>query len=148
MRFHDQLDDLLGSRLRVRLLRVLARGASSGLTGRELARLCGSSPSQAAASLRELEESGLLVREIAGRSHVWRMVEGHALAPVVTSLFRAEAESFSALRSDLEGLIRGLPVRRAVLFGSVARGTSVRPAMWTSWWWCGRAPTKRVWRRP
>ena len=122
MRFHHQLDDLLGSRIRLRLLRILVRSGARGLTGRELARLCDASSSQTISSLQQLEDSGVIAREIAGRAHVWRIAEGHALAPVLASLFRAEAESFTALKTDIEDVIRKLPVRRAFLFGSVARG--------------------------
>lgn len=126
MRFHDPLDDLFGNRGQLRLLRILSRAGDRGLTGRELARLCGASSSQTIAALRELEESGLVVREIVGRAHLWRITEEHVLTPVVRALFRAEAEAFTALRTDLERVLRKLPVRRAVLFGSVARGDERR----------------------
>ena len=122
MRFHNQLDDLLGHRVRLRILRILSRSGDRGLTGRELARMCNASSSQTTASLQELENSGLILREVVGRAHVWRMAEGHALAPVVKALFRAEAESLTALKTDIEAVIRILPVHRALLFGSVARG--------------------------
>jgi predicted nucleotidyltransferase len=122
MRFHDPLDDVLGNRIQVRLLRILARTESRGFTGRDLARMCGSSASQATASLRKLEDSGLIVRDIAGRSHVWRIAERHTLVPALRSLFHEEGRSTTALKSDIEELIRKLPVKRAVLFGSVARG--------------------------
>lgn len=84
--------------------------------------MCDASSSQTTASLRELENSGLILREIVGRAHVWRMGKGHALAPVITTLFRAEAQSLTTLTTDIEAVIRTLPVHRAVLFGSVARG--------------------------
>jgi predicted nucleotidyltransferase/DNA-binding transcriptional ArsR family regulator len=121
MRFHNPLDDVLGNRIRVRVLRVLTRAGSRGLTGRELASMCGSSPSQTTASLQKLEESGLVVREIAGRAHVWRLAERHALAAPLNALFRDEAESLGSLKADIESVIGKLPVVRAILFGSVAR---------------------------
>jgi predicted nucleotidyltransferase/biotin operon repressor len=122
MRFHNQLDDLLGNRIQLRLLRILARTGGRGLTGRELARMCGASSSQANASLQSLEDSGLVVRTIAGRAYLWRMAARHALAPVLTTLFREEAESLNYLKSDIETVIRKLPVTRAILYGAVARG--------------------------
>ncbi|MGC2288769.1 MAG: nucleotidyltransferase domain-containing protein [Thermoplasmata archaeon] len=122
MRFHNEFDDILGNRIRLRLLRILARTGGQGLTGRELARMCGASSSQTIASLQRLEDSGLILRDIAGRAHIWRFADGHALGPVLTSLFRAEAESLTTLKKDIESVIRNLPVHRAVLFGSVARG--------------------------
>jgi predicted nucleotidyltransferase len=122
MRFHNEFDDLLGNRIRLRVLRLLARTRARGLTGREMAKACGASSSQTIAALRDLEDSGLVIREIVGRAHVWRMAEDHALAPILSSLFGAEADSITVLKKDIENVIRGLPVRRAVLFGSVARG--------------------------
>jgi len=122
MRFHNQLDDILGNVIRLRVLRILARTGSGGLTGRELARMCGASASQTNSSLQLLEDSGLAVRDIAGRAHVWRLAEGHVLAPVLSILFRAEAESLATLKTELQTAIRALPVKRATLFGSVARG--------------------------
>jgi DNA-binding transcriptional ArsR family regulator len=122
MRFHDQLDDVLGNPIRVKLLRILARKSGRGLTGRELARMCGASSSQSNAALHALEDSGLILRDIAGRAYIWRMAEGHALAPLLITLFRDEAESLNVLKTDLQTLVRGLPIKRAILFGSVARG--------------------------
>jgi predicted nucleotidyltransferase len=122
MRFHNQLDDILGNAIRLRVLRILARTGSGGLTGRELARACDASASQTNSSLKALEDSGLAVREIAGRAHVWRLAEGHVLAPVLTTLFSAEAASLATLKTDLQTALSALPVKRATLFGSVARG--------------------------
>lgn len=122
MRFHNHLDDLLGSRIRLRLLRILSRTGRRGLTGRELARICGASSSQTSASLLALEDSGLVVRDIAGRAHVWRMAEGHVLAPVMAKLFQAEADGIAIMKADIESVLHELPIKRAVLFGSVARG--------------------------
>jgi DNA-binding Lrp family transcriptional regulator len=122
MRFHNQLDDILGNTIRLRLLRILVRTGNRGLTGRELAKVCGASASQVTSSLQALESSGVVVREIVGHAHLWRMAEGHVMAPVLTALFRAEAGSLTTLKNDLQAIIRNLPVERATLFGSVARG--------------------------
>ncbi|MCI4372174.1 MAG: nucleotidyltransferase domain-containing protein [Thermoplasmata archaeon] len=122
MRFHNPLDDLLGNPIRLKLLRALVRQAGRGFTGRELARLCDASPSQVCSSLVSLEASGVVFREIAGRSHVWRLSEKHLLSETLTRLFRDETHSLNELKSDLEGVIQRLPVQGATIFGSVARG--------------------------
>jgi predicted nucleotidyltransferase len=127
MRFHDDLDTLLGSPTRVRILRTLTRFPDRGFTGRELARACGTSPSQTNAALKSLQDSGVIFREVAGRSHVWRLAKEHVLRDVLVRTFQGEADSSRALKLELEGMLRPLPVRRALLFGSVARGDS-RPA--------------------
>lgn len=122
MRFRDELDDLLGSAIRVKALRVLTRFPEKGFTGRELARICESSPSQINAALESLRDSGVAFREIAGRSHVWRLAREHVLREVLIHMFKAEADSFRILKAEIESLLRPLPVKRAFLFGSVARG--------------------------
>jgi hypothetical protein len=122
MRFRNGLDDLLGSPIRVRVLRVLTRFPDRGFTGRELAKLCERSPSQTNAALKSLRDSGVAFREIAGRSHVWRLTPEHALRDVLALMFQGEANSLHLLKRDIEALLRPLPVKRAFLFGSVARG--------------------------
>jgi predicted nucleotidyltransferase len=122
MRFHKGLDDLLGNPVRLRILRVLTRFPDQGFTGRELARQSGASPSQAISALKALQSTGVLYREIAGRSHVWRLAEEHILTSLMKDLFRGEAGTLAALREDLGELLKGYPIQRAVLFGSIARG--------------------------
>jgi predicted nucleotidyltransferase len=122
MRFHHQLEDLLASPVRVRLLRILTKAPRQGFTGRDLARLCERSPSQTINALQGLETSGVVFREIAGRSHVWRLSTDHVLSGLLTKLFEREAGALDALKSDLERAIQPLPVERAWLFGSIARG--------------------------
>jgi uncharacterized protein len=116
------MDDLFGNPIRVRVLRELTRFPEKGFTGRELARLCGSSPSQTNAALESLRDSGVIFREIAGRSHVWRLASEHILRNVLVHMFREEADSLELLKSDIAKLLRPLPVERAFLFGSIVRG--------------------------
>jgi len=122
MRFQDELDDLLGNPIRIRVLRVLTRFPDKGFTGRELARICDASPSQTNAALGSLRDSGVVFREVTGRSHVWQLAREHVLRDVLVSVFRAEADLSKILKIEIEGLLRTLPIQRAFLFGSVARG--------------------------
>jgi len=127
MRFHDALDDLLGNRLRVRALRVLTRSPSQRFTGRELARECHASPSQTISALQTLEESGIVLREVAGPSHVWRLSSEHVLADRLIHLFDQEAKLLEILKSEVRDAINKLEIQRAWLFGSVPRRQE-RPA--------------------
>jgi predicted nucleotidyltransferase len=122
MRFHRPLDDLLGNPVRLRVLRVLSRSPGLGFTGRELAHLCGSSPTQTIASLHRLEDSGVVRREVAGSAHLWRLTTEHLLADRLVKLFAEEAGLLEELRCELKVAIRDLPVSEASIFGSVARG--------------------------
>jgi predicted nucleotidyltransferase len=122
MKFQDELDDLLGNPIRIRVLRVLTRFPEKGFTGRELARICGASPSQTNAALESLRDSGVVFREVSGRSHVWQLAREHVLRDALVGVFRAEADLSRILKLEVESLIRALPIQRAFLYGSVVRG--------------------------
>jgi len=127
MRFHNCLDGLLGNPVRLRVLRALARSPSQGFTGRELARNCNSSPSQTILALKSLEASGVVTREVAGPSHVWRLSSHHVLSGQLINLFEQEQGALAVLKSELRSAVSRVPVQRAILFGSVVRGEE-RPA--------------------
>jgi len=122
MRFRNEFDELLGNPIRIRVLRVLTRYPTLGFTGRELARSSKSSPSQTIAALECLLDSGVIYREVAGRSHVWRLAPEHVLHDLLVSMFQGEEDPLQLLKRDIEDMLQPLPVKRAFLFGSVARG--------------------------
>jgi predicted nucleotidyltransferase len=122
MRFHHSLEEILGNRVKLKVLRALAGSVGVGLTGRELARRVAASTSQTIKALEQLEMVGVVHREIAGRAHVWLLSEEHVLYGTLARLFAEEAGALDLLKRDLIVAIGKLPVKRAWLFGSVARG--------------------------
>jgi|HubBroStandDraft_4_1064222.scaffolds.fasta_scaffold71822_2 predicted nucleotidyltransferase/biotin operon repressor len=122
MRFRRPLTELLGSPIRVDLLRVISRARGEALSGRELARRASASPSQVNEHLRYLEAQGLVRSQTLGRVHAWSLSPEHVLADSLQQLFEMEPAIFNQLRSKLEATLRPLPIERAILFGSVARG--------------------------
>jgi predicted nucleotidyltransferase len=122
MRFRRPFTELLGSPIRVDLLRVLSRAQGESLSGREVARRVSASPSQVNEHLRALAAQGLVRSQTLGRVHAWSLSEEHALTNSLHSLFEVEPAVFDQLRSKLEATLRTLPIVRAILFGSVVRG--------------------------
>jgi len=122
MRFRRPLTELLGSPIRVDLLRVLSRTRGEALSGRELARRVSASPSQVNQHLWSLESQGIVRSQTIGRVHAWSLSTEHALAESLRHLFELEPAIFDQLRARLEAVLRPLPIERAILFGSVARG--------------------------
>ncbi|MFI5414821.1 MAG: nucleotidyltransferase family protein [Candidatus Lutacidiplasmatales archaeon] len=122
MKFHDPLDSLLSSTSRVRVLRLLLQFPGTTFTGREVARLCAISPSQALTALDGLRLDGLAGRQAAGRAYLWSLVRTHTLFEPLEALFRADRHAMDSLRDLIRDRLRGVPVRRAVIFGSLARG--------------------------
>jgi predicted nucleotidyltransferase len=86
-----------------------------------MATLARTSPPQANRALADLEALGLVRKRRAGAAMLWRLRAENILIPPIRALFECER----SLREDLVETIRsGLPesgVRRAILFGSVAR---------------------------
>lgn len=121
MRFHTPLDDILNSRIKVRILRLFARTRGS-YSGREVARLIGYSHNPTIQALKELEAQGLLRRRSIGASHEYTLNEDHLLVRGVLLLaFERERDALLEIASIFEEQI-GKDFEEAVIFGSVARG--------------------------
>ena len=116
------LDLVLSPAASLRALRALFREPNVEFTGRSLARRAGTSPPQTSAALRRLESVGLVRRKVTGRADTWALVRDHALIPVLAGLFDSERNLVPRLRRELQGELKRLGVKNAVVFGSVARG--------------------------
>lgn len=121
--FAAPLDLLLGTPLRVRLLRALddandVRGTT------QLAAQIGSDPPSVQRALEPLVDAGLVERLGGRRSAVYRIRTSHPLAAPLTTLFGAERERRSAIPQTVRAWAeRASPSPLAVwLYGSVARG--------------------------
>ena len=121
MRWHDSLDDIFGSTIKTRLLRVLSKTRGT-YTGRELARLVGYSHTHTNSALAELEINGLVIRRKAGNSYLYSLNEDSVLlSRIIDPAFRIE----QGLLQDLANAFferLGRDLMSIVLFGSVARG--------------------------
>jgi len=121
MRFHEPLDDILSSRIKVRTLRLFSRTRGS-YSGREAARLIGFSHNPTIQALKELEAQGLLKRRSIGASHEYTLNEDHLLVSgVLLDAFETERDALLDITSIFEEQI-GKDFEEAVIFGSVARG--------------------------
>lgn len=124
MRFHHVLDEILGRRSCVQLLRFLVRSGGQH-SGRDLARLVVLDHKTCHAALRSLAEHGVVSARRIGTASVYALNEDH---PVVTDILRPAFEKEEALidRYVLEARkLSGTPSESFILFGSVARGQEV-----------------------
>lgn len=120
MRFHEPLNDIIGNRVQLKLLRVLVRNKGS-FTGRELARLIGYSQNQTSLALKELERNGLVVWQTAGRSHLYSVdPENILITDLLEAAFRLEDSLLESL-ADVFSREVGRDLFALVLFGSIAR---------------------------
>lgn len=123
MRYQTPLDGLLFSGTALRVLRVLMHSGDRGRTGRELARLARTPPHRTSQVLARFEGEGLVRSQVVGRAYLWTLGERHPLIPALRALFEAEARVAARRKGRLRralGRVGG--VRRAIVFGSAARG--------------------------
>lgn len=121
MRFHEPLNDILGNKVQVKLLRVLVRTKGS-FTGRELARLIGYSQNQTRLALEELERNGLVVRQSAGRAYLYSLDnENIVISEFLEEGFRLEDALLNRLATVYFEEM-GSNLVSVILFGSIAKG--------------------------
>jgi predicted nucleotidyltransferase len=122
MRLHRPLDQLLSSPARIRLLRTLTGDPARTWTGRGLSKASGASQTQTLAALAVLEENGIVAREVVGRADLWRVCGENVLVGPLQQLFESEERLEGDLVRKLRDELESLPVDRASIFGSIARG--------------------------
>jgi predicted nucleotidyltransferase len=116
------LDVLLGTPAVVKVLRALATAPPGAFSGRELARMAGVVPSQATLALKRLEATNVVWRKVQGKADLWSLDRDTALGAIALQLFAGERSIRQSMMEDIRATLRPLPVSRALIFGSVARG--------------------------
>lgn len=116
------MDDLFGSRARVRLLRLLSRDPKRVWTEREAAQALGMSPNSINLAAKDLRGQGILDFHRLGRSHAIRLREDLRLSQSLETLFLQEAQLWQDMKKAIHSVV---PAGAAChLFGSTARGTA------------------------
>ena len=122
MRFHGFQERVVGSRSKVKLLRVLFKFAESEFTGDDLARKAGVSKPMAHRALSELMAENVVARRVAGRAYLYRLVPGSYSVRLVAPLFQNSESPLGELGRLFSRKLQSSPVVSAVLYGSLARG--------------------------
>jgi predicted nucleotidyltransferase len=121
MKWHNALDDVLGSTLKIRILRVLSRDAPA-LTGRELARRVGYSHTQTNATLAAMEMSGLVIKRRVGNANTYSLNDSNLLVSrIIIPAFEIEKRLVQDLANRFFEEM-GKDLVSIILFGSAARG--------------------------
>lgn len=126
--FFHPLDDALGTRSKVRVLRVLVT-REGGLSGREVARQADVTPRTALQALDDLCALGLVHREVSPAEHRFSINRRHTLVKNgIEGLYAAERRAvdhvFDRLQATCSRLAQETParIRAAWLFGSAMKG--------------------------
>ena len=123
MKFHGIAEDILSSKIKIAVLRLLVRYPSKKYSGRELARLLNSSPSSVLEALELLRHYGLAHKTRIGKTTEWIINKRHLLIAKLSPLLKLDEEFLSVLcRKIKSAFLKNKNVVRVVLFGSIVKG--------------------------
>jgi len=124
MRFHGSLLDILTSKTRMKIVRFLVAHEAS-MSEREIASILKVSHMSINRTMRDLADVHFCSFVTVGKSHVWKVNRNSYAFKALSSLIidlTAIKNPLSDLKTMLTKHIPAHLVRKAVLFGSVARG--------------------------
>ena len=115
------LEDYLGQKSKVTILRILYRGTE--LTGREIARKADLSPRAAQQALQELYATGVVHRKAVGASYLFSLNRSrYVVEKILAPLFDGEQGLGAAMIEELRKALPAKGIVSIIMFGSVARG--------------------------
>lgn len=121
MKYANSLDDLLGQKSKVKILRCLSNSCVE-MSGRQIASDVKMSPWACHQALQELTEQGVLLMRNVGRTYLFRLNERNYLVrELLLPLFQKEK---GLLETAIQEIIEGISdaIVSIVLYGSVSRG--------------------------
>ena len=120
MKINNLLDDLLDSKAKIRILRIMFRYPFREFTEREIANQIDMSPNTVNLALACLRKTNVFIYKRIGRTHSYRCNQDSVLYNILKNLFEKENE----IREKLFGIIQKNMESNGscIIFGSYARG--------------------------
>lgn len=124
MRFHDLAEELLSSKAKIAILKILLRYPGKKFSGREIARLSGLSPSRASEVLDLFWKNGLANRLKIGNTYEWSLNQESILSKKISDFIDLDEKIYLDLKSRIyKALNKENSIIRVILYGSVTQGT-------------------------
>jgi predicted nucleotidyltransferase len=117
------IEEVLDTKVKMRIARLFAY-RKEPLSVSDVARTLKISKSRSSECLRELNESGFLIKKAIGRSMIYSLAPSSLAQSIAVSL-NQDAILLSNIEKDLISRIRGLKPASVVLFGSALNGLKV-----------------------
>jgi len=123
MKFHNILDEILGNKTKVRLLRAFFTYPEKGFTESELERIAGIPQASVHRNVKSVMDNGLLDRKRIGKANIYSLNKEYILYHLLLSNFEAERNVLVELKKMIEKSVKSLPqLELAILFGSIVKG--------------------------
>ncbi len=122
MKFHNTLEEILSSKVKIAVMKLMCLNPERKYSGREMARLLNISASRVCEVLELFRKNAVVNRERVGRASQWELNKESILVNEVSDLINLERKIYRELKSRIyETLIREKSVMKVILYGSVAR---------------------------
>ena len=122
MLFHDYIENLLGSKVKIKVLRTLWKFKEKEFTIRELAKFLEISHTGVKKVLDELEKMNIITIRTFGRSYAFKLNANSYAASIVKAIFETEEKTLSELKKMLRKKLDVPEIISAALFGSIVQG--------------------------
>lgn len=123
MRFRLYLEQLLGTKAGICILRSLVRCKGKNFTVRELGRNSGVSNVEASRTINQLKQFGIVKVQPVGKAYQISLNDkSYVLNKIVKPIFMAEEKTISELIAILKKHLTRKKIISVVVFGSVAKG--------------------------
>ena len=123
MRFHNYLEQAVGNKLTIRLLRTMVNYQGKIFTVRGLAKTAKVSLNETALTIHDLEKLGIIRIQPIGRAyHLYLNEKNYILNKIIEPMLNAEKNTFDKLFQILKKHLTTKKVTSTALFGSVSKG--------------------------
>lgn len=127
MALHDYLDEVLGSKASIRVLKTLVRYKGKVFTVRELARTSKVSHPEVSLVVKNLERRGIVKMQPVGRAYqVILNGESYTLKSIVEPMIKAEENTLNSLISTIRQFFKENGATSVAIFGSAAKGLETK----------------------
>ncbi|MGI0056252.1 MAG: nucleotidyltransferase domain-containing protein [Nitrosarchaeum sp.] len=122
MKLHNYLEQVLGNKIAISILRTLVKYKGKIYTIRRLAEDAGASHPEVSKTLGELEKFGVVQIQPVGRAHQISLNEkSYVLGKIIVPILKAEEKTLAEVISILKNHLGTKKIISAVIFGSVAK---------------------------
>jgi len=122
MLMHNYMEIILGSKVKIKILRIMFKFPDKTFTGRELASLTKEVSGMAVSkSIKDLTSMNLVNLEHHGKSNLLKLNKYSYLFEPLKSLFFAEEAAIIKLKEKIKKHLNIPCIKTAAIFGSVAR---------------------------
>ncbi|MHB8603133.1 MAG: nucleotidyltransferase domain-containing protein [Nitrosotalea sp.] len=123
MKLHVYLEQVLGNKGAISVLRTLVGHKGRIFTIRRLAEDAGISHTEAAATIQDLEKFGIVQVQPVGKAHQISLnTKSYLLNKMIEPIFKVEQNTLQEVISTLKKNLVSKKIISAIIFGSVARG--------------------------